>query len=110
MGRVNAEADSMALLSGTMLHGWILRAHPELCRRAVLVDPVSFRLWEGGEWLFLSFACRPLADFYTSSQLSAPTFCTHHSGIATWQLCSSISSAKNFREWPRALFLNETLV
>ncbi len=30
-----------------MLHGWVLRAIPGLCTRNILVDPVSFRLWEG---------------------------------------------------------------
>lgn len=33
--------------NGTMLHGWILRREPQLVARSVLVDPVSFRLWEG---------------------------------------------------------------
>ena len=33
--------------NGTMVHCWLIRAHPELCTRNVLVDPVSFKLWEG---------------------------------------------------------------
>jgi len=32
--------------NGTMVHGWVMRDYPELCARNVLVDPVSFRLWE----------------------------------------------------------------
>jgi pimeloyl-ACP methyl ester carboxylesterase len=33
--------------NGTMVLGWILRRHPEVCANNILVDPVSFRLWEG---------------------------------------------------------------
>lgn len=33
--------------NGTMVLGWIIRRHPEVCARNILVDPVSFRLWEG---------------------------------------------------------------
>lgn len=33
--------------NGTMVLGWLLRSYPEVCAKNILVDPVSFRLWEG---------------------------------------------------------------
>lgn len=33
--------------NGTMVLGWLIRKHSDLCARNILVDPVSFRLWEG---------------------------------------------------------------
>jgi pimeloyl-ACP methyl ester carboxylesterase len=33
--------------NGTMVLGWLIRKHPEICAKNILVDPVSFRLWEG---------------------------------------------------------------
>lgn len=44
--------DKATILShsnGTMVHGWLLRYRSELCARNILVDPVCFRLWEGGK-------------------------------------------------------------
>ncbi|KAM0751691.1 hypothetical protein T439DRAFT_300689 [Meredithblackwellia eburnea MCA 4105] len=32
--------------NGTMVHGWLLKASPELCLRNCFVDPVCFCLWE----------------------------------------------------------------
>ena len=43
--------------NGTMVLGWLLRTAPELFVRNVLVDPVSFCLWEGS--VCYSFVYRP---------------------------------------------------
>lgn len=32
--------------NGTIVHGWLIKEAPELCRRNCLVDPVTFCLWE----------------------------------------------------------------
>lgn len=32
--------------NGTMVHGWLLKAHPEYFSRSCFVDPVCFCLWE----------------------------------------------------------------
>ena len=61
--------------NGTMLHGWILRRAPELVRRSVLIDPVSFRLFEGA--LCYNFLHRPartpiavLLRYFVAQELS----------------------------------------
>ncbi|UZJ56812.1 hypothetical protein CBS101457_006132 [Exobasidium rhododendri] len=43
--------------NGTMVLGWLIRKHPEICAKNILVDPVSFRLWEGS--VCYSFIYRP---------------------------------------------------
>ncbi|KAK4705167.1 hypothetical protein P7C70_g1037, partial [Phenoliferia sp. Uapishka_3] len=43
------DKSGMTVLShsnGTMVHGWLLKAYPELCVRNCFVDPVCFCLWE----------------------------------------------------------------
>lgn len=56
--------DRVTVLShsnGTMVHGWILRTAPEMCARNVLVDPVSFCLWQGA--VCYAFVYRKWATF-----------------------------------------------
>lgn len=43
--------------NGSIAHGWLIKDCPEMILRNVLVDPVVFCLWEGGEfdpWSYLS--------------------------------------------------------
>lgn len=47
--------------NGTMVAGWLLRAAPEMCARNILVDPVSFCLWQGS--VCYAFVYRQWATF-----------------------------------------------
>jgi len=43
------DKSGMTVLShsnGTIVHGWLIKEAPELCKRSCLVDPVTFCLWE----------------------------------------------------------------
>lgn len=50
------DQSGMTVLShsnGTIVHGWLIKEAPELCRRSCLVDPVTFCLWE--PWVCFNF-------------------------------------------------------
>ncbi|KAF8309542.1 hypothetical protein DL93DRAFT_2230807 [Clavulina sp. PMI_390] len=41
------EAVVLSHSNGTVLHSWLIKAHPELVQASCFVDPVVFCLWEG---------------------------------------------------------------
>ncbi|PWN41234.1 hypothetical protein IE81DRAFT_181524 [Ceraceosorus guamensis] len=63
--------------NGTMVTGWVARGAPELCKKHVIVDPVSFRLWEGATCY--AFIARPWA---TGVEVLLGYFVARELGIA----------------------------
>jgi len=78
--------------NGTMVHGWVARGAPEICGRHVIVDPVSFRLWEGKTcYAFLArqwvTGVEVLLGYFVARELSiATTICRQFnwSDMALW--------------------------
>lgn len=45
--------------SGSFLHAWLLKAHPDMIIRSCFVDPVTFCSWEGGALSLVPLTAEP---------------------------------------------------
>jgi hypothetical protein len=95
------------------VHGWVARGAPEICGRHVIVDPVSFRLWEGKTcYAFLArqwvTGVEVLLGYFVARELSiATTICRQFNWSDMARECIASAIERPEADFPSAVWAHD---